>query len=118
MTSWCLSTIFSGVIQDGGSVTKIGAGTLTLTGANIYTGGTTIEGGQFAVNNRTGSGTGTGTVKVNAGTLSGRGTIAGAVIVGTGSGSGAFLIPGAKKLGLSLFKAGSSSKGMGPTPIR
>ena len=46
-----LSTTFSGVIQDGGvgpgggSLTKIGSGTLTLSGANTYTGGTLINAG-------------------------------------------------------------------------
>ena len=96
-----LNTTFSGVIQDGGigggtggSLTKIGTGTLTLTGANTYTGDTTIEGGRLVVNNMGGSGTGMSAVQVNAGTLAGRGTIAGAVTVGTGSGAGAVLAPG------------------------
>jgi len=45
-----LSTTFAGVIQDGqngtgGSLTKIGSGTLDLTGTNIYTGNTTVNGG-------------------------------------------------------------------------
>jgi autotransporter-associated beta strand protein len=95
------STTFSGVIQDGGisggaggSFTKIGAGTLTLASANTYTRGTTIEGGRLWVNNMSGSGTGSGGVQVNAGTLGGRGTITGAVTVGTGSGAGAVLAPG------------------------
>jgi autotransporter-associated beta strand protein len=96
-----LSTIFSGLIQDGGlsggaggSLTKVGSGMLVLTNANLYTGGTTIEGGKLVVNNRTGSGTGTGLVQVNGGTLGGKGTIAGPVILGTGSGPGAVLSPG------------------------
>jgi autotransporter-associated beta strand protein len=72
---------------------KIGNGTLTLSGANTYTGGTTIEGGNLVVNNRTGSATGTGPVQVNAGGLGGRGTIAGAVVVGEGSGLRAALVP-------------------------
>ncbi len=52
-----LSTAFSGgVIQDGGqnggiggSLTKIGAGTLDLTGANAYTGKTAVSGGVLQV---------------------------------------------------------------------
>jgi autotransporter-associated beta strand protein len=97
-----LSTTFSGLIQDGdaaGSITKIGTGTLTLSGANTYTGGTTISSGILLVSNVNGSGTGNGAVSVNAGTLGGSGLIAGAVTVGTNSGAGAFLAPsrGVKK---------------------
>ncbi|PYL09931.1 MAG: hypothetical protein DME33_02745 [Verrucomicrobia bacterium] len=89
-----LGTTFSGVIQDGGSLTKVGQGTLILTNANTYTGGTTIESGALVLNNPSGSGTGTGAVQVNAGVLGGRGMIAGAVTLGTGSGRGAGLDPG------------------------
>jgi autotransporter-associated beta strand protein len=85
---------FPGVIQDGGSLTKVGRGTLILTNANTYAGGTTIENGTLVVNNHSGSATGTGAVQVNAGVLGGRGTIAGAVTVGTGSGRRAMLDPG------------------------
>jgi autotransporter-associated beta strand protein len=94
-----LSTTFSGTITDldaprsSGSLEKIGNGTLTLSGANTYDGGTTIEGGNLLINNRTGSATGRGLVQVNAGGLGGRGTIAGAVVVGEGSGLRAALVP-------------------------
>ena len=98
------STAFSGVLQDGGlfggsgpgSLTKIGRGTLILTGANTYIGGTTIEEGQLLVDNTTGSGLGSGSVQVNAGRLGGDGTIAGSVTLGTGTGAGATLAPGSR----------------------
>jgi outer membrane autotransporter protein len=53
-----LSTTVSGVIQDGGesggtggSLTKVGTGTLILTGANTYSGGTTISDGTLQLGN-------------------------------------------------------------------
>ena len=96
-----LTTTFSGAIQDGGfnggtggSLTKTGTGKLTLSKASTYTGGTTITKGTLLVTNTTGSGTGTGAVQVNKGTLGGTGKITGAVTVGTGTSSGAILLPG------------------------
>lgn len=96
-----LSSVFSGVIQDGGasggtggSFVKSGKGTLTLSGANTYTGGTTISQGTLSIGNTTGSATGTGPVEVNRGTLAGTGEISGAVTVAAGTAS-AFLAPGA-----------------------
>jgi autotransporter-associated beta strand protein len=74
----------------GMTLTKQGAGTQILAGANTYNGNTLIESGRLLVNNTTGSGTGGGTVTVNSGaTLGGSGTVSGAVNV-TGS-----LAPGA-----------------------
>jgi autotransporter-associated beta strand protein len=91
-----LSTTFSGTLEgdSGSSLIKVGTGTLTLSGANTYISGTTVLDGSLKLNNTAGSGTGTGPVLVQAGTLSGKGIIGGAVTVGTGSGVGAFLAPG------------------------
>jgi autotransporter-associated beta strand protein len=88
-----LSTTFSGLIQEEGGLTKAGTGTFTLTGANTYTGSTRVSAGALIANNRSGSATGTGNVRVNTGTLGGKGIIAGSVTIGTGTGSGAFLAP-------------------------
>lgn len=96
-----LNTRFSGVIQDGltgpGSLFKVGGGTLTLSGPNTYSGGTTVSHGKLSIVNATGSGTGSGAVQVNGGTLGGTGKISGAVTVGNGTTSGAILLPGTAK---------------------
>src|SRR5439155_26390 len=74
-------------------LTKTGAGTLTLSLANTYNGGTTIRQGAVVVSNATGSGTGVGKVQV-LGILRGVGKIDGAVTVGNGSSSGATILGG------------------------
>ena len=105
-----------GVIGDGASsfsLTKAGAGTMTLTGNNTYKGGTAVSLGTLRVNGQVSpnSGTGTGAVQVNAGgTLSGSGRIAGAVTVANNS--TAVLYPNsttALTLGGNLTCSGSSS---------
>jgi autotransporter-associated beta strand protein len=74
-------------INSGAPLVKTSAGTLVLTGANGYTGGTTINDGTLLTNGQTGSdsGTGTGAVVVNnGGTFGGTGRAAGAVTVNQG----------------------------------
>lgn len=73
------STLFSGVIQDGGSLTKVGTGTLTLSGVSLYTGATTVNGSKLVVDGSVMS-----AVTLNSGaTLGGSGTT-GSVTVNSG----------------------------------
>lgn len=85
------------VISDGAAtagIIKTGGGTMILTGANSYTGTTSLTGGTLQVNNVSGSGTGMGSVITSLGT-----TLAGTGILSpTGSNGisiGGLLAPGA-----------------------
>ena len=67
------STIFAGAIAGTGGLTKIGAGTFTLSGINLYSGNTNVNGGTLIVN---GSIASSSLTTVNAGgTLGGNGTV-------------------------------------------
>ncbi len=80
------ATFAGQILADGANtVTKVGTGNWTVSGANTYNGGTIVDGGTLTVNNTSGSGTGTGAVTVNTGaTLAGSGIISGAVTINTG----------------------------------
>jgi autotransporter-associated beta strand protein len=107
-----LSTTVSGVISDcgptgvecasgatGGGLDKVGSGTLTLSGANTYTGPTLINGGVLNV-----TGSLVSAVTVNSGgTLSGTGTIGGLDVA-----SGGIAAPGNGSIG-TLRVAGDVS---------
>jgi fibronectin-binding autotransporter adhesin len=93
------------------AVVKAGAGTLTITAANTYSGGTAVSGGTLLINNSTGSGTGSGAITVNnGGTLGGSGFInagsnsitinsGGTILGGTGaSASGSLTVTGSVSL--------------------
>ncbi len=64
--------IYTGFISGNVSVTKSGAGNLSLTNANTYTGGTTLSAGTLGVYTNTAMGTGALTVSGNSSLLLGR----------------------------------------------
>jgi len=105
------STVFSGIISDGGlssgsggSLTKVGTGALELTGVNTYNGGTNFNGGIVAVNQD--ANLGTGGLSFNGGTLE-------ALATGSGIVSSKTILLNAGG-GLFLADAGTSSNFSGP----
>ena len=82
------SLTYAGVISGNGTMTKLGAGTLILTAANAFTGGTTISAGTLQIGNGASGGSVAGSILNNAalvfdrsnsfsfgGVISGNGTI-------------------------------------------
>lgn len=81
-------TVTGNITADAGDmlVTKTGTGTVSLSGTNTWTGGTTINGGLLLVNNTGGSGLGTGSVTVNSGgTIGGNGSFTGGLTLNAGA---------------------------------
>jgi fibronectin-binding autotransporter adhesin len=108
--------------SSGGSLTKSGAGTLTLTNANTYDGGTTITGGTLAIGNGSTTGSIAGDITNNAvlafnrsdsftfgGTISGSGTV-------TKAGAGTLTLTNASThTGTTTVTAGTLALGDGGT---
>ena len=79
------STTFSGVLSGSGNLAKGGSGTLTLSGANTYTGTTSISGGTLSVTDATNIGSGTLTIDLGTLAITGTGaSFANAITAGTG----------------------------------
>ncbi|MFZ5780337.1 MAG: autotransporter domain-containing protein [Pseudomonadota bacterium] len=76
------STTFSGVISGSGGLSKIGSGTLTLSGANSYSGGTVLAAGGLTVSGSLASG-----IIVNGGSLLVSGSVTGDIVQNAGSAS-------------------------------
>ncbi len=100
------STTYKGVLSGGGSLIKAGSGTLTLAGANTYTGTTTVSAGTLEVDGSTSSPT---TVNSSA-TLAGDGTVNAAVTVSAGG----LISPGSGNLTVSnLTFSGTATVNVG-----
>ncbi|MFW7358333.1 MAG: autotransporter-associated beta strand repeat-containing protein [Brucella sp.] len=66
-TAASTSSTFSGVFSNAGKLTKAGDGTLILTGANTYNGGTTVSGGILQIGNGGATGSIMGNVTLDTG---------------------------------------------------
>jgi len=107
---------FAGVVSGTGSLVQAGANTVTLTGTNTYTGGTTITQGTVSIGTDANLGAATGALTLNGGTLalSNSVTTTRPIVVGSSSGT---LDTGASQLATggalsgtgSLLKAGAGS---------
>ena len=75
------STTYSGAMSGSGGLTKVGTGTMNLTGANAYIGGTTVSAGTLLVN---GSLSNSAVTVGNGGTLGGSGALGALVTVQSG----------------------------------
>lgn len=105
---------YAGSITDGSGTATIafkmsGSGLQTLSSANTYAGGTTVESGSLLVNNTTGSGVGTGAVVVkNGATFGGDGIVALGAANGVTVESGGVLAAGGGDLALRFDGNGTS----------
>src|SRR5262249_31028425 len=114
------SLTYSAVISGTGTVTKLGAGTLTLTGDNTYTGATTISVGALQIGNGGTSGSISGDITDNASLIFNRsdnvtfsGAISGGGIVTKRGGGTLTLTNTSSYSGGTTVEAGTLSLGVG-----
>lgn len=119
------STTYSGALSDtvdGGSLIKTGTGTLTLTGASNFTGGTTINAGTLELGNAAALSTSSGAITFGGGTLKygagmttdyssriAAGTSASAVSIDTGANNVTFATALTTTLSGGLLKTGTGT---------
>ena len=103
------SSTFSGPIsvdEGVGNFTKVGTGTLTLSGASNYVGATTINAGTLLVNGSLASGS--AVTVASGGTLGGTGSVNGSVAVSSGGTLAPGVSPGILNTGSVTFTSGST----------
>jgi T5SS/PEP-CTERM-associated repeat protein/autotransporter-associated beta strand protein len=115
-------TLATGLTSSGGTLAKLGDGTLTLTGANTFTGLTTVATGTLQIGNGSTTGSIAGNIAVESDLVFNRSgtTTYGGVISGNGNvtklGSGTLLLTGDKlAFGTTTVAAGTLEIGNGGT---
>jgi fibronectin-binding autotransporter adhesin len=96
----------SGTVSGSVGLTKAGTGALTLSGANTYSGDTTVTAGKLVIANTTGSALGSGNLILNGGTVSGPGSFTGSMTVNSGATIAPGSSPGTLNTGSQTWNGG------------